>query len=182
MAIQGVGNVGFELARLVTQAGGSVVVTDVRAESTERAANELRAETVASDAIYDQECDVFAPCAMGGTINEESVRRLKARIVCGAANNQLSSSAPGRQLVERGITYAPDYVVNAGGILNASGEFFGNYDPANARAKVDAIEGTTARILETAARDGRPSHEVADEMAESILASARLNRLPAETN
>jgi leucine dehydrogenase len=178
VAIQGVGNVGFELARLVTEAGGSVVVTDVRAESTQRAAEELGAQTVALDAIYDE----VAPCAMGGTINEESVPRLKARIVCGAANNQLSSPAAGRRLVERGITYAPDYVVNAGGILNASGEFFGNYDPADARRKVNGIEVTTSCILETAAREKRPSHEVADEMAESILAAARQNRLPAETN
>src|SRR5204862_96292 len=142
---------------------------------------ELGARAIASDAIYDEECDVFAPCAMGGTINEETVPRLRARIVCGAANNQLSSSAAGRLLVERGIVYAPDYVVNAGGILNASGEFFGNYDEAEARRKVDDIGDTTFRILETAARENRPSYEIADEMAESIIA-ARQSRLPAETN
>lgn len=173
VAIQGVGNVGLALARLVAGAGGSVVVADIRDELAERARRELGAEIVSPDAIYDQECDIFAPCAMGATINPRSVARLRARIVCGVANNQLSSPEVGRLLLDRGIAYAPDYVVNAGGILNASGEFLGRYDRDEALRKVEAIGQTVAKILARADRENQPSHAIADAMAEAILAKAR---------
>jgi leucine dehydrogenase len=173
VAIQGAGNVGFNLAKLITKAGGEVVVADVRAESAERAARELGATVVAGDAIYDQDCDVFAPCAMGATISDQTISRLKARIVCGAANNQLASADAGTLLRERGIAYAPDYVVNAGGIINAFGDFTGHYDVEDVTRKVDAIGETVSEILKSAEESGRRSHEVADAMAEAILAAAR---------
>jgi leucine dehydrogenase len=176
VAIQGLGNVGFELARLVHEAGGALTVADIRAETTERAARELDATVVAANEIYDAGCDVFAPCAMGGTVNADTVPRLKAKIICGAANNQLASPAIGQVLLDRGIAYAPDYVVNAGGILNASGEFHGAYDREEARAKVNAIGDTTLRILEASASERRPTHEIADALAETILADARVKR------
>ena len=179
VAIQGAGHVGFNLAKLVTEAGGEVVVADVRADSTERAFGELGASVVPPEAIYDEECDVFAPCAMGATVNEQTIPRLKARIVCGAATNQLSGPGAGQLLLERGITYAPGYVVNAGGIINAFGDFTGSYDLDEVIAKIDAIAGTVGKILNTARTERRPSHEIADAMAEAILAAARNDRVTA---
>jgi leucine dehydrogenase len=176
VAIQGLGNVGFALARQVAEAGGSLVVADVRADLAERAAAELGAEVVAPDAIYQQDCDVFAPCALGGTLNRDTVPRLRARIVCGSANNQLASPEIGRLLLERGIAYAPDFIVNAGGILNASGDFFGQYDPAEVGRKIAALGDTTLEVLERSALENRPTHEIADEMAEAVLVAARQSR------
>ena len=173
VAIQGLGNVGFALARQIAEAGGSLVAADVRMNLAERAAEELGAEIVAPDAIYHQDCDVFAPCALGGTLNRDTVSRLRARIVCGSANNQLESPEIGLLLLERGIVYAPDYIVNAGGILNASGDFFGKYDGGEVWRKIAALGETTLEVLERSAREHRPSHEIADEMAEAVLVAAR---------
>lgn len=173
VAVQGVGAVGFNLARLVHQAGGSLVVADVRADSTQRARSELGAAVVAPEEIYDQQCDIFSPCAMGATISEATIPRLEARIVCGAANNQLSTAEAGRTLLDRGIAYAPDYVANAGGILNAFGDFSGRYDLDEVWRKVNAIGDTVQRILEASDRERRPASQIADEMAESVLAEAR---------
>jgi len=173
VAIQGVGNVGFALASLVAKAGGSLFVADIRPDLIERAQQAIGATVVSPEAIYDADCDVFAPCAMGGTLNEETVRRLRARIVCGVANNQLASPEVGHLMFERGIAYAPDYVVNVGGMLNASGDFFGSYDVDDVWRKVNAIGETTAKVLETAARENRPPHQVADAMAEAILEARR---------
>lgn len=177
VAIQGVGNVGLNLAKLVIQAGGEAVVADVRRESTDRAAA-LGADVVEPDAIYMQECDVFAPCAMGATVNAETIPALKARIVCGAANNQLASADCGRMLIERGIAYVPDYIANAGGILNAFGDFSGEYDVEAVWKQVQALSGTTEKILTTAKRENRPSNEVADRMAKAVLLEARAARTP----
>ena len=173
VAIQGIGNVGYNLAKLVTEAGGDIVVSDVRAESTERAARELGAAVVPTEAIFDEQCDVFAPCAMGATVSEETVPRLKAKIVCGAANNQLSHPEVGQLLLDRGIAYAPDYVVNAGGILNAFGDFSGNYDVDDVWRRIAAIGTTVERILEGSDIQNRPSSDIADEMAEAVLTEAR---------
>jgi leucine dehydrogenase len=179
VAIQGVGNVGFALARLVKEAGGSLVVADVRPENAERAHRRFGADTVSSESIYSQHCDVFAPCAMGGTINEATVPMLRARILCGVANNQLSHPSVGRLLLDREIVYAPDYVVNVGGMLNASGEVFGRYDVEDVWRSVHAVGNTTAEILEVATAENRPPHEVADAMAEAIIERSR-SRPPAE--
>lgn len=175
VAIQGLGNVGFALGKLVCDAGGALVVTDVRADLDERA-SELAAATVSAEAIYDANCDLFAPCAMGGTVNRETIPRLKAGIVCGVANNQLGTVEDGERLLERGIDYAPDYVVNAGGIINASGEFLGHYDRDEALAKVIAVGRTVGRILDRAKAEGRPTNRVADEMARQVIDEARARR------
>ena len=172
VAIQGVGHVGFHLAELVIDAGGEVVVTDVRPESSDRAAM-LGASVVEPDAIYEAECDVFAPCAMGGTVNDETIQQLKAGIVCGAANNQLATPEAGQALLNRGIAYAPDYVANAGGILNAFGDFTGKHDLDGVWKKVNAIGGTVEAILARSRDEGRPASAIADEMAEAILTEAR---------
>jgi leucine dehydrogenase len=175
VAIQGVGNVGYHLAKLVIDAGGAAVVTDVRPESADRAAL-LGAATVETDAIYGEDCDVFAPCAMGGTVNPDTIGQLKAGIVCGAANNQLDVPETGQLLLDRGIAYAPDYVANSGGILNAFGDFSGHHDVEAVWRKVNAIGDTIEAILDTSARDKRPASAIADEMAEAILTKARASR------
>lgn len=172
VAIQGLGNVGFALGKLVRDAGGALVVTDVRADLAERA-DELGAAVVVPDAIYDTDCDLFAPCAMGGTVNRDTIPRLKAGIVCGVANNQLGTADDGERLQDRGIDYAPDYVVNAGGIINASGEFFGHYHADEALAKVVAIGSTVSRIIAQAGSEGRPPSKVANDIARQMIDQAR---------
>jgi leucine dehydrogenase len=178
VAVQGIGNVGFALARLVCEAGGSLVVADSRREAAERARRDLGAAVTEPDSIYDEDCDVFAPCAMGATLNESTVRRLRAKVVCGAANNQLASAAVGKLLVEREIVYAPDYVVNAGGMLNASGDFFGRYDAEAVWPRVRGIEDTARKVLALAAAERRPPHEVADELARAIVEDHRRKARP----
>ena len=133
----------------------------------------LGASVVEPDAIYEAECDVFAPCAMGGTVNDETIQQLKAGIVCGAANNQLATPEAGQALLNRGIAYAPDYVANAGGILNAFGDFTGKHDVDGVWKKVNAIGGTVEAILARSRDEGRPASAIADEMAEAILTEAR---------
>ena len=181
VAIQGVGSVGFNLARLIDRAGGHAIVCDVRSEVADLAASKLGATVVRPDEIYEQQCDVFAPCAMGGTISLDTIPRLRSKIVCGAANNQLSAPEAGRMLLDRKIAYAPDYVVNAGGILNAFGDFAGNYDVKEVWKRIEAIGDRVGDILAKSDSHLRPSHEIADEMAESILNSARQRELPSET-
>jgi leucine dehydrogenase len=173
VAIPGVGNVGFALASLIAKAGGALIVADVRTEHLDRARAAFGADVVAPEAIYDQACDVFAPCAMGATLTADTIARIRARIVCGVANNQLATPEAGRLLFERGIVYAPDYVVNLGGMLNASGDFFARYDVGEVWAKVNAIGDTTARVLETADREKRPTSEIADALAEAIINAGR---------
>ena len=172
VAIQGVGNVGLNLAKLVIDGGGEALVSDVRRESADRAAK-LGAAIVVPDSIFTQECDVFAPCAMGGTINAATIPVLRCRIVCGAANNQLDVPECGQMLLDRGIAYAPDYVANSGGILNAFGDFTGHHDVDEVWRKVEAIADTIEAILDSSVRDKRPSSAIADEMAEAVLAQAR---------
>jgi leucine dehydrogenase len=173
VALQGLGNVGLALAQLISEAGGALVVTDLRSELCERARRVFGASVASPEGIYDEPCDVFAPCAMGGTLTEETVQRLRARIVCGAANNQLANPSVGRLLMDRDMVYAPDYVVNAGGMLNASGDFFGHYDSDAVWRRVHAIQETTAKVLKTAGRERRPPHEVADTMAQAIIDNHR---------
>jgi leucine dehydrogenase len=178
VAIQGVGHVGFALARLVAEAGGSLVVADARPENAERARRAFGADLATPEAIHEQECDVFAPCAMGGAISEATVPKIRARIICGAANNQLCDPSVGHLLIDRGIVYAPDYVVNVGGMLNASGEVLGRYDLEEVWRAVNAVGATLGNILETAATEKRPPHEVADAMAEAIIEQRRSSPPP----
>jgi leucine dehydrogenase len=175
VAIQGVGNVGFQLARQVIDAGGRVVATDVRRESTDRAAA-LGATIVDADLIYTQDCDVFAPCALGATISEATIPLLRSRIVCGAANNQLATAEAGQLLLDRNIAYVPDYVANAGGIINAFGDFTGSYDAAQVWLKVNAIGDSVERILDESQRDRCPTNLIADRMATEVIAAASNRR------
>ena len=181
VAIQGLGHVGYNLARLLVEDGARLIVADIDPARVERAADELSAKVVGVDAILGTECDVLAPCALGGVLNDDTIPRLACRIVAGAANNQLLEDRHGAALHARGILYAPDYVINAGGLINIALELEpGGYDRARALARVEGIGATLAEVFERADRTGMPTHEVADRIArERIAAGPRRQSRPA---
>ncbi|WP_447763232.1 Leu/Phe/Val dehydrogenase [Sphingopyxis panaciterrae] len=172
VAVQGTGNVGADLCRRLAEAGAHLVIADPSPARRDRLQHILGAKVVDADEIVDVNADIFAPCALGGALTPRSVARLKARLVCGGANNQLASPEVAGLLVERGITYAPDYVVNAGGIINVSAEYLGE-DEARVAERVAKIGPRVSAILERAAREGRSPAAVADEMAEQVIAGAQ---------
>ena len=177
VAIQGLGHVGYWLAKHLAEAGAELVVTDLESLRVERVVREFKAKAVGQDAIFGIECDVFAPCALGAILNDRTIGELKARIVCGAANNQLAEDRHGEALMKRGILYAPDYVVNAGGILNISVELSrSGYDEKRAEEKVRGIGRSLGDVLAHAKRRGIPTARAADEVAQSILQEARQAR------
>ena len=147
VVIQGAGKVGSSLARSLVADGARVSVSDVNEQRAAALAEELRVATLAPDDVIGTPCDVLAPCAMGGTVNPDTVERLQCEIVCGGANNQLANDAMDDALAARGILYAPDFIVNAGGILNIAEEFVG-YSRDHAISSAARIEGTTARVFE----------------------------------
>ncbi len=166
VAIQGVGNVGFRLARQLHEAGGRLWVSDIYEDQVKRAVDELGATAVGADDIFSQDVDVFAPCALGAAINDATLPHLRAKIVAGAANNQLSEDRHGKELMARGILYAPDYVINAGGIIDISYERGGSYDRDAAVAHMEGIYDTLLEIFERSAAEGLPTNLVADYVAE----------------
>jgi glutamate dehydrogenase/leucine dehydrogenase len=168
VAVQGAGKVGAALAELLVAEGASVAVADVDATRVERLVRTLGVEAVAVDEIATSPCDVLAPCALGGVIDERNVDRLRCAIVCGGANNQLATEAMDDALVARGILYAPDFVANAGGILNIAEEFTG-YSRERALASTSRIEQTTAQVFATARVEG-----IAPGRAAVALADERL--------
>lgn len=165
VAIQGVGNVGFDLARQLKDAGAQLWVADIHEENLVRAREELGARALAPEAIYAADVDVFAPCAMGAILNDETIPQLRASIVAGAANNQLAEVRHGSELMRRGILYAPDYVINAGGIIDIYHERIGFDRPALLR-HLEGIHDTLLEIFERADKEARPTGEVADALAE----------------
>jgi leucine dehydrogenase len=165
VAIQGVGNVGFDLARQLKDAGAQLWVADIHEENLVRAREELGARALAPEAIYAADVDVFAPCAMGAILNDETIPQLRACIVAGAANNQLAEVRHGSELMRRGILYAPDYVINAGGIIDIYHERIGFDRPALLR-HLEGIHDTLLEIFERADKEARPTGEVADALAE----------------
>ncbi|MGK6319272.1 Glu/Leu/Phe/Val family dehydrogenase [Sphingomonas sp. DT-204] len=170
VAVQGLGQVGFALCELLHRAGARLIVAEPRSEIAARAAIMFGAEIMTSRALLEAKADVFAPCALGAVLDARSVRRLRAGIVCGAANNQLAAPADGLTLAERGILYAPDYVVNAGGIINVAAEYLG-WSEAEVRLRVERIGSRLSEVLDLAAADGVVPHEAADALARSILGS-----------
>jgi leucine dehydrogenase len=165
VAIQGVGNVGYRLARHLHEAGAKLWVTDIHAPAVERCVKEFGATAVAMDAIFGVDADVFAPCALGAIINDRTLPQLKAAIVAGAANNQLAEPRHDGLLALRGVLYAPDYVINAGGIIDIWHEESG-YDEARVRVHLERIGTTLTDIFERGKREQHPTGEIADRMAE----------------
>ncbi|WP_420403038.1 Leu/Phe/Val dehydrogenase [Nisaea sp.] len=176
VAIQGIGHVGYGLARLLHEAGASLVVSDVNQAALKSAVAEFEADVVDPDSIYDVDADVFAPCAAGAILNANTVPRLKVPVVAGAANNQLDVPESGALLKQRGILYAPDYVINGGGIINVAGEILGNYDPAWVRAKLDRLMQTLDAVFTESARQDLSPEVVADRIARQRIEEARLRK------
>ncbi|MDO9489330.1 MAG: Glu/Leu/Phe/Val dehydrogenase dimerization domain-containing protein [Sphingomonadaceae bacterium] len=171
VAVQGLGSVGADLCRLLHTDGARLVVADVDAARVAQVAARYGARAIATDAIHAAPADVFAPCALGGELGERVVESLGSAIVCGAANNQLASLHDGRRLLDKGVTYCPDYVVNAGGIINVAAEYLGQ-NVAEVQAAVEAIPGRLQRILAHADRERSPAGSVADQMARQLIADA----------
>lgn len=168
VAIQGLGHVGFNLARELQQAGAKVVVTDIDAERVRRAVSDLGAKPVEPGEIYGVAADIFAPCALGAVINDKTIPQLRVEIVAGAANNQLLEERHGDELEEKGVLYAPDYVANAGGVINVYSELAG-WDPQRALRKADEIYATMLGVFELARAEGVPTYVAADRLAERRL-------------
>jgi len=170
VAIQGLGHVGWHLAKLVRAAGAELVVSDRDAERAAWAATSFGAEVVTPDEILSVPCDILAPCAIGGVLTVESIAKVQAEIVCGAANNQLADDAAGDALWARGILYVPDYVANGGGIVNVATEILGLADRRRfVSDKLAALREMTARILARAETEGVSPHRVADEVVAERL-------------
>jgi leucine dehydrogenase len=177
LAIQGLGKVGSHLAQMAAAEGAKLFVTDIDSARLERAVTEWGAHSIIPEAIYSVTCDIFAPCALGGVLNEKTVPALNCRIVAGSANNQLADEVDGDALFGRGILYAPDYVINAGGLINLSYEQApGGYDRARALAKVREIPLTLSRLFQRARAESAPPHRLADRMVEERLAEAKRRR------
>jgi leucine dehydrogenase len=168
VSVQGCGHVGYHLAKELHEAGAKLVVTDIDAERVKRVASEFGATPVAPDDIYAARADVFAPCALGAVINDKTIPQLRVEIVAGAANNQLQEERHGDELHRRGILYAPDYVANAGGVINVYSELAG-WSSARAFRKADEIYDTVLRVFSIAKQDGVPTHEAADRLAEQRI-------------
>lgn len=165
VAIQGAGHVGYPLASQLHDRGARLTVSDVNKAAVERCADEFNANVVAPEDIYDVECDVFSPNALGAVINDDTLSRLRTKIVGGAANNQLAESRHGDVLHQQGILYAPDYVINAGGVIQIAS------DKSVLNEKLSGIYGTLMRIFEQSAKKDTAPHRVADGMVDAILAS-----------
>ena len=165
VAIQGVGNVGYHLCDYLFKEGARLVVTDVHQPSIDRVAEEFGATVVDPDAIYEQDVEVFAPCALGAVINDETIPRLKAPIVAGSSNNQLEDDRHGEALRQRGILYAPDYVINSGGLIDVA-RFALDFDIEEGRRKLALIDDTLVEIWTRADADGQAANFVADRIAE----------------
>lgn len=169
VAIQGVGSVGGYLARELHKKGARLTIADVHEGRTQAIAEETGAKVVPIETIFDVECDIFAPCALGGAISAQTIERLKCRAVAGAANNQLEHTSLDHELQRRGIFYAPDYAINAGGLINVAQEYAG-YDAEKARVKASRVYDTIREIAERSRSTGRPPGELADELAAEIIA------------
>lgn len=172
VAVQGVGNVGSALARLLKHAGAKLVITDIDEARAAALAEELGATRVGIDDILAVDADILAPCALGGVLTATSISSLRARLVCGGANNQLATEADGQALAARGIVYAPDYVVNAGGIINVSAEYLGE----TSDQVHDRIAQMPARLLDIvrqATEAQLPPGLMADRLAQQMIATAR---------
>jgi leucine dehydrogenase len=175
VAVQGVGNVAYNLCKHLHEEGAHLVVTDINKEAVRRAVEDFNAAAVEPNDIYGVECDIYAPCALGATINDVTIPQIKARVIAGAANNQLKDTKHGDIIHEMGIVYAPDYVINAGGVINVADELYG-YNSERALKKVEGIYNNIARVIEIAKRDNIPTYKAADRLAEERIERMRNSR------
>ena len=173
VAVQGVGSVGRTLVEKLVAEGAKVTITDIYQPAVERLVDELGVEAVDPDAIYDVPMDIYAPCALGATVNDETLSRLNCSVITGAANNQLADAdVHGRALLEKGIVYAPDFLVNAGGIINCYAEVEG-FHPDWSIEKTEDIYNTTLDILKKSRDESIPAYLAANRIAEDRIASIK---------
>ncbi|GIO00182.1 Glu/Leu/Phe/Val dehydrogenase [Brevibacillus laterosporus] len=175
IAVQGVGNVAYNLCRYLHEEGANLIVTDINTENVQRAVVDFGAKAVGVNEIFGVECDIFSPCALGAIINDDTIPQFKAKVIAGAANNQLKEERHGDIIQEMGIVYAPDYVINAGGVINVADELHG-YNRERAMKKVETIYDNMNRVFEIADRDNIPTYKAADRMAEERIARLARSR------
>ena len=177
VAVQGVGSVAYHLCRYLHEEGAKIIATDIHKEAVKRVVEEFGATAVNPEDIYSVECDVFSPCALGAIINDETIPKLKAKVIAGSANNQLKEDRHGDMLYELGIVYAPDYVINAGGVINVADELYG-YNRERAMKKVEQIYNNVEKVFAISKRDGIPTYLAADRMAEERIKQVQQSRSP----
>jgi leucine dehydrogenase len=171
VAIQGVGHVGLHLCRLLHAAGATLLISDVDRNNLQLARDELPVTEVAPAELLFSDVDVLAPCALGNILTSQTIPKINAKIIAGAANNQLATTQDGARLAGRDILYAPDYVINAGGIINVAHEYFGNSSEDQVRAEVARIPQRLELIFAEAKATGRPTNVIADDLARRIVAA-----------
>ena len=176
--VQGIGHVGEVLVEHLSKEGAKVYIHDISEERLKAVAAKYKAEVVSPDTMFDLDIDVYAPCALGATVNDDTLAKLKCKIICGAANNQLAEEQKHGELVgKKGILYAPDYVVNAGGIINVYYELEG-YNRERAMAHAEKIYATTSNIFQLAKKEGIPTYMAANRLGEQrIEAIAKINAI-----
>jgi len=165
VAVQGLGHVGYYLCSYLAEEGAKLIVTDIDAERIRRVVDEFGAKAVAPDEIYSAQAQIFAPCALGAIINDQTLPQFRFEIIAGAANNQLAEARHGQALEQRSILYAPDYVINAGGVINVYGELHG-WDADRSKRKAAEIYHTLEELYEIAKTEGIPTQAAADRLAE----------------
>lgn len=175
VTLQGCGSVGYFLAELLTQEGAKLIVTDIDQEKVKKLVNDFKATAVEPDAIYAAKADIFAPCALGAVLNDDTIPQLTVQIVAGGSNNQLAEARHGDMLAERGIVYAPDYAINGGGLINVNAELEG-WSRERARDKAGHIYDTILEVLELARSRKISSHLAADEVALTRIRAAEERR------
>ncbi len=164
---------GYDLCRQLHEAGASLVIADVNEQNLNRVQAEFGAQIVAIDQILFEDVDVLAPCAMGAVLDAQSIPDIRATVIGGAANNQLATEQDGQRLFDRGILYAPDYVINGGGIISVSMEYMGGKSESDVHAQIALIPERLTDIFVTSDKQQTPTNVVADTMAESIVAAGR---------
>ncbi len=177
VAVQGAGGVGYHLCALLAAQGAKLAVADVRPVALQRVCDEFKARPVAVEEVLFEDVDVLSPCALGAVLSAQSIPRLRARVIAGAANNQLAQGQDGAALPAAGILYAPDYIINAGGIISVSREYHGGASEAQVIADIQGIPARLTEIFERARRENRTTNAVADEMARERLGRPRVQRV-----
>lgn len=178
ISVQGVGHVGEYLVSHLTKEGAQVYITDIHEPTLKRVSEAYGAQVVGLDEIYDLDVDVYAPCALGATVNEETLNRLKCSVIAGAANNQLKQeTVHGKSVMEKGMIYAPDFAINAGGVINCYSEVKG-LDSKWAMSKAEEIYQTISNIVKRSKSEGTPAYQIANKMAEERIESIGKVKLP----
>ena len=179
VVVQGVGQVGMNLVEHLVKENAQVFITDISDEKVKSLAQKFGVKAIAQDAVYDLDVDIYAPCALGATLNDDTIPRLKCSIVAGAANNQLKDEVKhGYMLIDRGITYAPDFLINAGGLINVYNEYLGNYNRARVFEQTEGIYTTCLNIIHYAEKEKINTQEAAIKLAEKRIEEVGRVRIP----